>query len=94
MYRRILSLVMASAISILPLTAHANGAKAPAPKTSTESGPLAAAGAAGVKQAQGFSDIPWVFVAGLTIAAVAVGIALAQDDDTATSTTTTTTGTN
>ena len=99
---KLISLVAGAAFAIAPLPSLADGAQ-PAQSappavaavntgSQAQAGPLAAAGAASVKQAQAYTEIPWVFVTGLSILAVSVGLALAHHNST--TSTTATTGTN
>jgi hypothetical protein len=83
--RSIMSWVVATAIAVAPLPALAetNAPQQPAP--------LAAGNAAGVKEAQGFGNVPWLFWAGGALVLVFAVLVLAtNDDDVSTSTTTTT----
>ena len=90
--RVLLSLVLAGMVAGAPLSALAQAsADAAAVAVQASTAPLPAAGAAGVKQAQGFGfdDIPWVFVVGGSLVLTAVILGL-TDDDAATAATTAT----
>ena len=80
---RSLSLAMAGLLFAFPVAALAAD---PAPATAASSAPtpLAAGGAAGVKEAQGFGfdDVPWVFIAGGGLVLAGVLIALGRGDST------------
>jgi hypothetical protein len=90
MARRLISVLAGMALMTAPLPAIADDAKpAPAAPAKSETGPLAPAGAAGVKEAQANAGIPWVFVTGFSIVAVAVGLALAHHESTTSTTATT-----
>jgi hypothetical protein len=83
--RSIMSWVVATAIAVAPLPALAetNAPQQPAP--------LAAGNAAGVKEAQGFGNVPWLFWAGGALVLVFAVLVLATDDDDVSTSTTTTT---
>jgi hypothetical protein len=91
--KAIISFVTSVAMVLAPVSVMAAGSapsKTPsAPTHLASAGPLAPGGAAGVKQAQGFEDIPllWI-VAGVVVAGVAIwAISDNSDNNNSTSTT-------
>ena len=102
MKKSLISLVTGVALILAPLSALAAGTpatQAPAAnKQATQTaaaGPLSAGGAAGIKQAQGFEDVPLIWIVGLGAVAVLgiVAVASGDDDDSSNGTIATTTGT-
>jgi hypothetical protein len=84
--RAIISLAAATALAVAPISAMA---QTTAPQTQAAA-PLPAGNAAGVKQAQGIGNMPWLFWAGSAVVLVfAVLLVLQDNDDVSTVTTTT-----
>ena len=97
MKNALISLVTGAAMVVSPFPVLAAGTAASAPVAKVVSpqktaGPLAPAGAAGVKQAQGFEDIPLIWLVGAA-GVIALGVLAFTGDDDNDATSTSTTGT-
>jgi uncharacterized protein YdeI (BOF family) len=84
MSRKLMAVLVSTAMAFGSITTSAWSAGEPAKQTTTAAknqSPLPAAGAAGIKQAQGAGDNSALILGGLIVGSIVLAILLTEDDD-------------